>query len=162
MNKQLSNQVQQLANLLLEQAGTVSVAESCTGGWLSKVLTDAAGSSAWFSGGVVSYSNEAKHKLLFVESSLLEEFGAVSRPVAEAMAVGAQQAFSSSLAVSITGIAGPDGGSEDKPVGLVWFGLQVKGQLVRSSRKNFKGNREEIRRQAVHMALTLLIEALSD
>lgn len=162
MEKVVNEQVTHLSGLLLEQGKTVSVAESCTGGWLSKVLTDKAGSSAWFAGGVVSYSNDAKHNLLSVKQGLLDEFGAVSQPVSGAMAVGAQRAFSSSVSVSITGIAGPDGGSVEKPVGLVWFGLQVSGQPTCTEYKNFKGSRDEIRLQAVHKALALLIESLSD
>jgi len=148
-----------LANLSIELNASVSVAESCTGGWLSKVLTDLSGSSEWFVGGVVSYSNESKHKLLGVDNSLLDEFGAVSQPVAEAMAISAQRVFSSSLAVSVTGIAGPSGGTADKPVGLVWFGLKVQGKTVRSCCKNFKGNRNDIRQQAVAAALDLLIQS---
>jgi nicotinamide-nucleotide amidase len=151
-----------LAEKLLSQGKTLAAAESCTGGWLAKELTELAGSSEWFLGGVVSYSNEAKQKILSVDADLLDEFGAVSQPVAEAMAFNTQRIFTSSIAVSITGIAGPSGGTIYKPIGLVWFGLKSGDKPVESSCMTFKGSREKVRLQAVHYALSLLIRALEE
>jgi len=162
MKKQIEQLATRLAAELSAHGKTLAVAESCTGGWLAKVLTDLPGSSAWFLGGVVSYSNAAKQRLLSVDDHCLETFGAVSEPVAKQMAAGAQAAFSSSFAVSTTGIAGPSGGSLDKPVGLVCFALKKpQGEPV-SSHRVFEGDRERIRLQAVLVALQLLIEAVAD
>ncbi|PHS70185.1 MAG: damage-inducible protein CinA [Cycloclasticus sp.] len=160
MNEEITNQVAKLAKILREQGRTVSVAESCTGGWLAKELTDLSGSSEWFVGGVISYSNEAKQNVLNVDAELLDGFGAVSQPVAEAMAENVQRIFTSSIAVSITGIAGPSGGTTAKPVGLVWFGLKTEAKGVESSCMTFQGNRNNVRFQAVNFALGLMIQAL--
>ncbi|MEO1889915.1 MAG: CinA family protein [Cycloclasticus sp.] len=154
--------VKRLASNLLEQGQTLAVAESCTGGWLSKVLTDPAGSSAWFLGGVVSYNNSAKLSCLHVNEASLSEFGAVSEQVAHEMATGAQQVFGSSLAVSISGIAGPSGGTESKPVGLVWLAVKQLNNPPHMVRKVFDGNRDEVRSKAVKMALQLLIDATTN
>lgn len=161
MNNKINEHCEQLAGLLLKQNKTLALAESCSGGWLSKVLTDQAGSSEWFLGGVICYSNKAKRDLLNVDTTQLEQFGAVSPQVAEQLANGAQSVFNASLALSITGIAGPAGGSSDKPIGLVWFAVKHLTSESRSFKKFFKGDREKIRQQTVETALQLMIDSLS-
>ena len=146
--------------LLLARRRRVATAESCTGGWVAKCLTDIAGSSQWFERGYVTYSNAAKEQQIGVSAEALMTFGAVSSPVAQQMALGAVRSSGADLAVAITGIAGPDGGSAEKPVGLVWFALahaRVAQPLVQ--RQQFSGDRERIRRAAVATALQMLIEA---
>jgi nicotinamide-nucleotide amidase len=135
---------------------TVAVAESCTGGLMSARLTERAGSSAYFPGGVVAYSNEAKISLVGVSAELIERFGAVSAEVAEALSRGAVERFGASFGIGITGIAGPDGGTEEKPVGTVWFSvLERDGQaLTRSTR--LPGNRSDVRDRSTTVALHLL------
>jgi len=160
IGKEISLLAEKLAKLLIEQNKTAAVAESCTGGWLSKVLTDLSGSSRWFMGGVVSYSNESKQNLLNVDKDCLDQFGAVSQEVAEQMANGVEKAFMSSISVSITGVAGPSGGTLDKPVGLVWFGVKTSTTETYSITKTFAGNREQVRQEAVLTALKLLIDNL--
>lgn len=141
---------------LKAQGATVTTAESCTGGWIAKTLTDVAGSSAWFERGFVTYSNEAKSQMVGVNAVTLEQHGAVSEPVVVEMAVGALRAARASYAVSVSGIAGPDGGSDEKPVGTVWFGVaSANGQGV-TQRECFQGDRESVRRQATAFALQLL------
>ena len=150
---QLSEKVGQA---LKAQGATVTAAESCTGGWIAKTLTDVAGSSAWFERGFVTYSNEAKSQMIGVSAVTLEQHGAVSEPVVVEMAVGALRAARASYAVSVSGIAGPDGGSDEKPVGTVWFGVaSATGQGV-TQRECFSGDRESVRRQATAYALNLL------
>lgn len=136
-------------------------AESCTGGWLAKSLTDVPGSSGWFERGYVSYSNEAKQQELGVSLQILIAYGAVSREVAEAMAEGALRASGAMVAMAITGIAGPEGGTADKPVGLVWFGWAARDAAVRSEACRFSGDREAVRRQAVIRALQLIEDTLT-
>jgi nicotinamide-nucleotide amidase len=150
---QLSEKVGQA---LKAQGATVTAAESCTGGWIAKTLTDVAGSSAWFERGFVTYSNEAKSQMIGVSAVTLEQHGAVSEPVVVEMAVGALRAARASYAISVSGIAGPDGGSDEKPVGTVWFGVaSATGQGV-TQRECFAGDRESVRRQATAFALQLL------
>ncbi len=133
----------------------MAVAESCTGGLVSAAITEVAGSSGYFLGGVVSYSNEAKEAFLDVSDRLLARHGAVSAEVAAAMAAGARARFGADLAVSVTGIAGPDGGSLEKPVGLVYLGL-TSASDVTTVRELFRGDRASIRRAAARRALELL------
>ena len=152
---------EKLAGLLIEKNKTLAVAESCTGGWLSKILTDLAGSSEWFLGGVVSYSNDSKQRLIHVNKKNLDQYGAVSQEVAEQMAEGVIEAFNSSISVSITGVAGPSGGTLEKPVGLVWFGLKASPYQTYSIKKNFEGTRDQVRQQALLTALPLLVDHLS-
>ena len=161
MGKEIMMLTEKLSMQLIEQNKTLAVAESCTGGWLSKVLTDLSGSSQWFLGGVVSYSNESKQGLINVEKKHLDQFGAVSKEVAEQMAEGVEKAFMSSISVSITGVAGPSGGTPDKPVGLVWFGIKAPSAEAYSIRKTFVGSRDQVRQQAVLTALTLLLKDLA-
>lgn len=145
---------EQVAELL--KGRTVAVAESCTGGLMAARLTDRAGSSAYFSGGIVAYSNETKIDLVGVDAELIERFGAVSEKVAEALAEGAIARFGADLGIGITGVAGPDGGTEDKPVGLVCFSVVEDGgeRVTRSGR--LPGGRADIRERSTTVAMHLL------
>ena len=135
-------------------------AESCTGGMIAAACTDLAGSSNWFERGLVSYSNAAKTELLDVGAALINQYGAVSEPVARAMALGAIAHSNAQISVAVTGIAGPGGGSDDKPVGTVWFGWSVDG-LVTSERMVFEGDRAAVRAATVRHALQRLLVLLS-
>ncbi len=149
--------------LLLAAHRRVVTAESCTGGWVAKCLTDVPGSSRWFERGYVTYSNPAKQQAIGVAPDVIRSFGAVSGPTAEQMARGALHASGADLAVAITGIAGPDGGSADKPVGLVWFALaRADGAPPLLEQQHFGGDRDAIRRAAVARALQLVIGAARD
>jgi nicotinamide-nucleotide amidase len=145
--------------LLLGRGQRVATAESCTGGWVAKCLTDVPGSSRWFERGYVTYSNEAKEQDIGVAADLIVRFGAVSQAVAEQMSAGARDASGATLAVAITGIAGPEGGSPEKPVGLVWFALAGRNAAPIAQQHRFSGDREGIRRAAVATALRILIAA---
>lgn len=149
-----------LASALKAGGQTLALAESCTGGWVAKLCTDLAGSSSWFERGYVTYSNEAKQELLGVEASLLEREGAVSEVVAAQMALGAQNRARVDCAISITGIAGPGGGSPDKPVGTVCFGWVLADGVVETECHLFGGDRDAIRRASVVRALMGLSERL--
>lgn len=150
---QLSEQVGQA---LKARGATVTTAESCTGGWVAKVITDIAGSSAWFERGFVTYSNEAKAQMIGVREETLAQHGAVSEPVVVEMAIGALKAARADYAVSISGIAGPDGGSEEKPAGTVWFAFATaRGEGI-TRRECFSGDRDAVRRQATAYALQTL------
>ena len=142
-----------LAELIEQQGLTLATAESCTGGWVAKVLTDRAGSSAYMMAGLVTYSNEAKQMILGVDSQVLDEHGAVSEPVVRQMVAGAVRATGADVAVAISGIAGPGGGSEEKPVGTVWFAWGSGPGHMETSIQHFEGDREAVRRQAVLYAL---------
>jgi nicotinamide-nucleotide amidase len=148
-----------LAQLLLSRNWTVSLAESCTGGLICSTLTELAGSSEWFERGYITYSNEAKAECLDVPAQLIESSGAVSEPVAKAMAEGARINSGSNVAISITGIAGPSGGSAEKPVGTVCFGWATENQTLTKT-MYFDGDRQMIRQQAAQFALTELIALL--
>ncbi len=143
----------EVAELLLEKEYKIALAESCTGGGIAKVLTDLPGSSNWFELGVVTYSNEAKEKMLGVPKSLLESYGAVSEPVAEAMVEGVVKLSEADVGISVTGIAGPSGGTKEKPVGTVCFGFHNLIQGIRLKTVNFSGDRRSVRHQAVKYAL---------
>lgn len=132
---------------------TLCTAESCTGGWIAKTVTDIAGSSAWFEGGVVAYSYEAKEALLGVRPETLEQHGAVSRETVIEMVSGALARFGATVAVAVTGIAGPSGGTPDKPVGTVWIGWKRRGGYARTELFHFAGDRDAVRRQTVAAAL---------
>ena len=156
----MSNVAENLVALLKAKNLTCATAESCTGGGVGSAITAVPGSSAVFAGGVISYSNEVKHAVLGVSADDLERVGAVSREVAEQMAAGVRRLLKTDLAVSLTGIAGPDGGSAEKPVGLVWFGL-ASAEGVRSEKAIFRGDRARVREQAVVHALGMLMVAAS-
>ncbi len=151
----------QLLHLAKARQQTIATAESCTGGWIGKTLTEPAGSSAVFKGGIIAYSNQAKTNLLGVPEDNFSD-GAVSETVAKSMAQGALERFDVDLAISVTGIAGPSGGSDSKPIGTVCFGLAKRGASPQTIRQDF-GNkgRDSIREQAVIYALEWLIESLS-
>jgi nicotinamide-nucleotide amidase len=133
-------------------------AESCTGGWIAKTVTDIAGSSDWFDCGMVAYSYEAKQALLGVRPQTLETHGAVSRETVVEMVSGALVNSGASIAVAVTGIAGPGGGSDDKPVGSVWIGWKRRGGYARAEAFHFDGDRDQVRRQTVAAALKGLEE----
>ena len=154
-----------LALILLERSWKIALAESCTGGLVSTTLTDLAGSSDWFERGYITYSNEAKSECLDVPIEIIEAFGAVSEQVAKAMADGARRKADVNVAISITGIAGPTGGSPEKPVGTVCFGWSIKqnvGDDVKTITitKQFSGDRQAVRVQACDYALSKLLELL--
>lgn len=149
----------QLASLLLERGLKLVTAESCTGGLIAAACTDLAGSSAWFERGFVTYSNDAKIELLGVEPRLLRRAGAVCEGVAHAMVQGALAHAKAEVAVAVTGVAGPTGGSPAKPVGTVWFGFAVPGQVL-TEKCHFAGNRAAVRAATVRHALTRLVELL--
>ena len=153
------NSLQQILQHLTEKKQTVTTAESCTGGLLAGELTRLSGSSAIFTHGFVTYSNAAKHELLGVSQETLQQFGAVSSQTVAEMANGALQKAQADYALSVSGIAGPTGGTADKPVGTVCFGLATKNQ-TQTQTKHFSGSRDEIRQQAVEYALQMLINYL--
>lgn len=149
-----------LGRQLLARGWSVTTAESCTGGWVAKALTDVAGSSQWFSMGFVTYGNDAKHQLLGVPTSVLARHGAVSEPVVVAMARGALRQSRAQLAVAISGIAGPAGAVPGKPVGTVWFAwARRRGRRVEvwSLRRKFSGSRRAVREASVRVALQRLL-----
>jgi nicotinamide-nucleotide amidase len=148
-----------LAQIMLSRNWTVSLAESCTGGLICATLTELAGSSEWFERGYITYSNEAKTECLNVPAEVIESHGAVSEQVAQAMAEGARINSGSNVAISITGIAGPSGGSIEKPVGTVCFGWATENRVLTKT-MCFKGDRQAIRQQATEFALTELIALL--
>ena len=152
-------QLQTLANNLSTQNLKVTCAESCTGGLLAANLTRLPGSSAWFDMGFVTYSNEAKQQMLNVNPTTLAHYGAVSEEVVREMALGALIASKADYALSISGIAGPSGGREEKPVGLVWFGVASKKRIW-AEFKVFNGDRDQVRAQAVQHAIQLLLSKL--
>ena len=149
-----------LASLLLRKNWLLATAESCTGGMISAACTDLAGSSAWFERGFVTYSNEAKTELLGVDAELIRKHGAVSEEVVRAMVQGAIARSGAQAAVAVTGIAGPTGGSTDKPVGTVWFGWSVSGEVT-SARLQFAGDRAAVRAATVRHALQQLTTLLA-
>jgi nicotinamide-nucleotide amidase len=147
----------QLGRVLEARNLRVATAESCTGGWIAKALTDIPGSSRWVEGGVVAYSNSAKSSLLGVPAGTVAAHGAVSEAVVRAMAEGARARFGVPLTVAVSGVAGPDGGTPDKPVGTVWFAW-ANGRETSAARELFGGDRETVRRRTVDFALRRLIE----
>ena len=149
----------QLADRLLANGQMMATAESCTGGMIAAACTDLAGSSAWFERGFVSYSNAAKTELLGVPEALIAEHGAVSEPVVRAMAQGALQHSHAQVAVAVTGVAGPGGGSLDKPVGSVWFGWATAAG-VKTQLRHFDGDRQQVRQATVRHALQGLNDLL--
>jgi nicotinamide-nucleotide amidase len=154
--------VERVAALLAARDARLATAESCTGGWLAKSLTDLPGSSAWFEFGFVTYGNLAKEMLLAVDPELIEQHGAVSREVAVQMAVAARAISDADLAVAVTGIAGPDGGTADKPVGTVWLAWDGPDRRSGVRVEMFSGDRESVRRQAVVAALHGVLRQLAD
>jgi nicotinamide-nucleotide amidase len=151
--------VDALARALKARGLTMATAESCTGGLIAGACTDLSGSSNWFERGFVTYSNAAKTELLGIDAALIAAEGAVSEPVARAMAEGAVARSQAQVAVAVTGVAGPTGGSAEKPVGTVWFGWSVAGR-VRTERRRFDGDRAAVRAATVQHALQTLLTLL--
>ena len=158
----LTDLSEQLAKLLLEQQKCLAVAESCTGGWLAKCLTDIAGSSGWFERGFVTYSNTAKQEMLGVSASALAENGAVSEALVLEMARGALTYSHADVAVAISGIAGPGGGVPGKPVGTVCFAWIGGEEFSESETCRLEGDRDNVRRQAVKHAISRLTGLLAN
>ncbi|MEO0998911.1 MAG: nicotinamide-nucleotide amidase [Pseudomonadota bacterium] len=158
--KELKPLAMQLVDKLIRAGATVTTAESCTGGLVSKLITDVAGSSECFEYGFVTYSNAAKQQLLGVPAATIDRFGAVSEATVRAMAEGAVAASGADLAVSVSGIAGPGGGSAAKPVGTVWFGFAAADGTVTAEKQRFPGNRGAVRRASAAYALGALLARL--
>lgn len=156
----LQQAVHQLGDLLSLRGETVVTAESCTGGWVAKALTDRAGSSAYVLGGLVTYSNSMKCDLLKVPSEVLLKHGAVSEPVVRQMVAGAVEASGADYAIATSGVAGPGGGSDEKPVGTVWFAWGAPSRGIVAQRCHFDGDRDAVRRQSVVYALQGLFDYL--
>jgi nicotinamide-nucleotide amidase len=157
---QLKKLTRKLAKTLTEHNLSIVTAESCTGGWLAKCFTDLAGSSAWFDRGFVTYSNASKQDMLGVSKASLEKYGAVSEQVAKEMAQGALKNSQADIAVAITGIAGPDGGTNDKPVGTVWIAW-AKADNTFSQQFKFEGKREQIRYQSIIESINGIISTIN-
>jgi len=153
-------QAEQLAELFLKTASKLTTAESCTGGGLAEILTRIPGCSVWFERGFVTYSNEAKQEMLNVPFDTLQQYGAVSEETASAMARGAVENSRADYGVSITGIAGPDGGSDDKPVGTVCLGWYKRGYGGTTTRIQFNGDRLKVREESCLLAIQGLIDLL--
>jgi nicotinamide-nucleotide amidase len=149
----------ELAEILQKKGWTMATAESCTGGLIAGACTDLSGSSAWFERGFVTYSNDAKTELLGVDAALIEAHGAVSEAVARAMATGALRHSRAQVSVAVTGVAGPTGGSPDKPVGTVWFGWATPAGVFTEHRR-FDGDRAAVRQATVAHALAGLLARL--
>ena len=158
-NKEIVKIVQRIKDYI-KFGVTISTAESCTGGMLATYLTEISGSSTYFTTGIVSYSNAAKIKLLSVKKTTLDKFGAVSEEVAKEMAVGSRNIAKSNISISITGIAGPNGASEQKPVGMVCFGISTSFG-VKAITYYLKGDRANIRKQACELALKLILSEIA-
>jgi nicotinamide-nucleotide amidase len=154
------NPVSELSARLLDKGWMLATAESCTGGMIAAACTDLSGSSNWFERGFVTYSNEAKTEMLGVDPALIQAHGAVSEVVARAMAFGAVRHSRAQVSVAVTGVAGPTGGSKEKPVGTVWFGFMVDGVLS-SETKRFDGDRAAVRAATVQYAFERLLQLLA-
>ncbi len=151
-----------LVDVLIRQSWTVAVAESCTGGMVGGAITSVPGSSGAFVGGVIAYSNELKQRLLDVPAAVLDRHGAVSGAAVEAMAHGVRERCQADVGVAVSGVAGPDGGTQARPVGTVWVAALGPGHIMTVHRYSFDGDRAEVRRQAVEAALGLLAVNLDE
>ncbi len=158
MTQHLIQLAKHISKLLLAKKISLVTTESCTGGGIAYLLTEIPGSSNWFERGYVTYSNISKEELLNIPVDILINYGAVSRETALAMAEGAIQNSHAQVSISVTGIAGPDGGTREKPVGTVWFGLARIGYPTKTVLQNFTGDRHTIREQAIEFALNELIK----
>ena len=154
--------VDSLAELALQNNRVLATAESCTGGLIAAAFTELSGSSAWFDRGFVTYSNDAKHSMLGVSTEMLTNHGAVSEEVVIAMANGAVAASEANIAVSVSGVAGPTGGSAAKPVGTVWIGCAGEGVASVAQHCLFEGDRQSVRLQTVDHAIHLLINCIKN
>lgn len=155
-NLELALAAENLGQFLINHHTQLVTAESCTGGWLGQCITDITGSSLWFDRGFITYSNAAKTEMLQVSTETLAQFGAVSAEVARQMTQGALQNSQAEYAIALTGIAGPSGGTIEKPVGTVYIAWQKKSQPAQVMLKHYNGDRQDIRRQAVYTALNLI------
>ncbi|MDH5765810.1 MAG: CinA family protein [Gammaproteobacteria bacterium] len=153
---------QKLGKQLVDKKMLMAAAESCTGGWLAKCITDLDGSSSWFECSLVVYHNEVKQGILGVSAKALKDYGAVSQPVVKEMVLGLLDRCNSAIGVSISGIAGPTGGTENKPVGTVWIAWARPGRVIEAVKFQFSGDREAVRRQAVYEALNGLLRILDN
>jgi nicotinamide-nucleotide amidase len=160
MTQDLDELARSLGELLKQRSMMLATAESCTGGWVGQVVTSIPGSSHWYDRGFITYTNQAKRDMLGVSTDILARHGAVSAQTVRAMAEGALAHSRAQAALAITGIAGPGGGSEDKPVGTVWLGWAASGRDPVVVMERFDGDRQEIRRQAVARALRGMLEFL--
>jgi nicotinamide-nucleotide amidase len=151
----------QVGALLKSHGMLLATAESCTGGGVAQAITEVAGSSAWFERGFVTYSNLSKQQMLGVRETTLTQFGAVSEMTVREMVTGALQHSAAQVALAVTGIAGPDGGTADKPVGTVWFAWGLKNGETHAQRYQLDGNRAEVRKQAVQIALQGVVNLLN-
>ncbi len=158
MDKEIYDLSEQLGKELESHAMVVATAESCTGGWISQALTMVPGSSSWFDCGFVTYTNRSKHELLGVRSATLERDGAVSELTVREMAEGALARSRATCSVAVSGVAGPDGGSTDKPVGTVWIAVASSEQPTEAQRLQFSGDRDAVRRQSVIFSLRALLD----
>jgi nicotinamide-nucleotide amidase len=159
MTADITQLAQLLGNKLSAKGWQITCAESCTGGGVGYAITSISGSSAWFKKGYITYSNDAKQELLGVTEQTLNQHGAVSAATVEEMAVGAAKQANAEVAVAISGIAGPDGGTPDKPVGTVWFGFFVNGQSS-SQKQLITGDRQAVRIKAIELALSTTLTLL--
>ncbi|WED27105.1 CinA family protein [Vibrio sp. DW001] len=157
----LSELSKKVGVLLADNNHVLVTAESCTGGGIASAITDVSGSSAWFDRAFVTYSNEAKMDMIDVNPKTLNIYGAVSQETVEEMASGALRHSQATISISVSGIAGPTGGTEDKPVGTVWFGWKIGNQFEEQEMVCFSGSRESVREQACYHALAKLVELLS-
>jgi nicotinamide-nucleotide amidase len=151
----------QVGGLLKAHGLMLATTESCTGGGVAQAITEIAGSSLWFERGFVTYSNLSKQQMLGVEAATLELYGAVSEAVVREMVAGALRFSAAQLALAVSGIAGPDGGTPDKPVGTVWFAWGIQDETIMTQRHQLAGNRSEVRKQAVRIALQGVIDLLN-
>jgi len=156
----MQNLAAQVGAALKDHGYMLATAESCTGGGVAQAITDIAGSSAWFERGFITYSNLAKQEMLGVAQNTLEQFGAVSEATVREMVAGALQHSAADIALAVSGIAGPGGGTAEKPVGLVWFAWGIKNKPCVVQRHHLTGNRAEIRAQSVNIALQGMLEIL--
>ena len=161
MDQNSTQLVTRLASLLCEKGLKICTAESCTGGLITKTFTDLAGSSDWFECGFVTYSNRAKTEMIDVPESVIDEYGAVSEAVATAMVNGALRNSAAQVAIAVTGVAGPGGGSADKPVGTVWIAVASENQVV-AKKHFFDGDREAIRNATMFSAIGMVLQLLDN
>jgi nicotinamide-nucleotide amidase len=159
MNQNSIQLVTRLAEVVLEKRLRVCTAESCTGGLIAKSFTDLAGSSEWFERGFITYSNQSKSEMVDVPESVIVEYGAVSEPVVNAMARGALKNSAADVSIAVTGVAGPAGGTEEKPVGTVWIAVASEKQLI-AKKYCFDGDREAIRIATMQTAIEMLLQLL--
>lgn len=158
MQDELQSMSAQLGHVLNQHGQRLALAESCTGGWICQCITEIPGSSKWFDRGFVTYSNTAKIQMLGVDERTLHAFGAVSAETAKSMAAGALCHSDADIALAVTGIAGPDGGTPEKPVGLVYLAWQRAGSECRCIQQLFEGSRQQVRYQTVRKALQCLLD----